>query len=96
MFSGYSEELQEVANRLASTEPEKEEQEKPISAEDLPNQRISHQEKLLLEVKQLAKAAYSNRQIAKMLPKSRNGSPLQRSGSDPGARRGETVRCGQV
>jgi transposase len=68
MFSVYGKELQEVANRLASIEPEKEAQEKPIPPQDLPNQRISHQEKLLLEVKQLAKAGYSNRQIAKMLP----------------------------
>jgi len=68
MFSGYGNQLQEVANRLVSPESEKKVPEEPIRSENLPNQRISHQEKLLLEVQRLAKAGYSNRQIARMLP----------------------------
>ena len=36
MFSWYGKELQEVANRLANSENEKEAQEKPIPPEDLP------------------------------------------------------------
>jgi len=71
VFAGYGQELQDVANRLANEqiheEPTKQ-PEPPISSGKAYSPQRSAREKLLQDVKRLARAGYSNRQISKMLP----------------------------
>jgi|WetSurSiteA1Bulk_404760.scaffolds.fasta_scaffold09779_2 transposase len=67
MFAGLGKELQEVANLLAIEEQggNLHLNEKPMTPK---TEKMSHQDKLLQDVKILARQGYSNRQIAKMLP----------------------------
>jgi transposase len=66
LCTGLGKELQEVANLLAIEDTGAD-----LQAAEVPNEtvnKIPPQEKLLQDVKELAKQGYSDRQIAKMLP----------------------------